>query len=118
MTATLTDSPQSLATGPAVHGRMRQQLLFLYLSHPNPTAQTVGWSFFDGTGRDRRASGDGDKPPYASVVAAMQDGWRVLQVAQQHPPYPGMEHRTSYLPFEFVLERLIDLDAGSAGIGA
>ncbi len=118
MTATLADLAQIQSVGPDAPRRIRQQLLFLYLTHPNPTAQTVGWSFFDGTGRDRRTSGDGDKPPYASVVAAMQDGWRVLQVAQQHPPYPGMEHRTSYLPFEFVLERLIDLDAGSAGIGA
>jgi hypothetical protein len=94
---------------PAAAGTLRQQLLFLYLSHPNPTAETVGWSLFDGTGRETRQSGDSDQPPYASVVAAMCDGWRVIQVAQQRPPYPGAEERTSYLPYEFVLERLIDL---------
>ncbi len=88
----------------------RQQLLFLYLSHPNPDAATVGWSFFDGTGAETRTSGDADAPPYATVLAAMRDGWRVLQVAQQHPPMPGLEHRTSYLPYEFILERLVETD--------
>jgi hypothetical protein len=42
------------------------------------------------------------------VVAAMQDGWRVMQVSQQIPPHPGMEHRTSYLPYEFILERMVE----------
>jgi hypothetical protein len=87
----------------------RQQLLFLYLSHPNPTSETIAWSLFDGAGREDRQAGDAEKPPYPSVVAAMRDGWRVIQVAQQLPPQPGMEHRTSYLPYEFVLERMVEV---------
>lgn len=87
---------------------IRQQLLFLYLSHPNPEADSIAWSFFDGTGSKKRTSGDADAPPYTSVIAAMQDGWRVMQVSQQMPPHPGMEHRTSYLPYEFILERMVE----------
>jgi len=94
----------ALATG----SKLRQQLLFLYLTHPNPTADTIGWSFFDGTAQEQRTTGDAEVPPYPSVLAAMQDGWRVMQVSQQLPPYPGMEHRTSYLPYEFILERLVE----------
>jgi len=88
---------------------VRQQLLFLYLTHPNPSAPTIAWSLFDGTGAVEGKSGDADTPPYASVLEAMKDGWRVMQVAQQQPAYPGMEHRTAYLPFEFILERLVEM---------
>ena len=88
---------------------VRQHLLFLYLTHPNPTATTIAWSLFDGTGAAQRMSGDADAAPYDSVLEAMKDGWRVMQVAQQQPAYPGMEHRTAYLPFEFILERLVEM---------
>jgi hypothetical protein len=89
-------------------GSLRQQLMFLYLSHANPTSRTTAWSFFDGTGKERWQTGDCDKSPYDSVVAAMQDGWRVIQVAQQQGPGLHAEHRTSYLQYEFVLERLVE----------
>ena len=36
----------------------------------------------------------------------MKDGWRVIQFPQQPPPYPGMELSTSYLPFEYILEKI------------
>jgi hypothetical protein len=90
--------------------KLRQQLLFLYLSHPSPDSQTVGWSLFDGSGREHHDAGTEDTPPYASVVAAMREGWRVLQVARQEPPALGLEQRTSFLPYEFVLERLVEID--------
>jgi hypothetical protein len=53
-------------------------------------------------------AGDADKPPYASVLAAMRDGWRVLQLPQLQPAAPGAEHDTSFLKYEFVLEKLVD----------
>jgi hypothetical protein len=92
--------------------RTRQQLLFLWLSHPNPPADAVAWSLFDGAAEPQRMSGDADTPPYPSVIAAMRDGWRVIQVAQQDPPALGLEQRTSYLPYEFILERLVEIDHG------
>ncbi|MBA2480749.1 MAG: hypothetical protein H0V44_08810 [Planctomycetes bacterium] len=87
---------------------LRQQLLFLYLSHPSPAADTIAWSRFDGASTEEHGSGDGEQPPYPSVLAAMRDGWRVIQVAQQAPPALGLEHRTAYLAYEFVLERLVE----------
>lgn len=109
---TATVSPSRAAAAMSV--RQRQQLLFLYLTHPNPSARVVGWSLFDGASDAERMSGDADEPPYDSALAAMRDGWRVFQVSQQHPPRLGEEHRTSYLPFEFVLERIVDLDPVSS----
>jgi hypothetical protein len=91
----------------------RQQLLFLYLTHAHPSSETIGWSLFDAAGDASTQAGDSDQPPYPSVLAAMRDGWRVIQVAQQQPAYPGMEQRTAFLPYEFVLERLVTPDQGN-----
>ena len=41
-----------------------------------------------------------------AVVAAMRDGWRVIQFPQQFPAYPGTEYTTSFLKFEYILEKL------------
>lgn len=95
-------------------GTVRQQLLFLCLATPNPSSAVVAWSFFDGTGRTRTMAGDTDQPPYGSVLAAMQDGWRVLQVPAVGAAAPGREHETGPLPYEFVLEKLVET-TGSRG---
>ena len=84
----------------------KQQLLILYGANPSPDSAVGAWSFFDGTGQKTHMAGDGDKPPYPSVLAAMRDGWRVIQLPQQFPAYPGMELSTSYLRWEYILEKL------------
>ena len=87
---------------------LRQQLLFLCLASPHLASPVVAWSFFDGTGRNQAMAGDADQPPYESVLAAMLDGWRVIQVPVPSAPAPGREHETSYLRFEYVLEKVFD----------
>ena len=82
----------------------RQELLFLYSENADLASSVVAWSRYSGAGRTYR-SGDSDEPPYDSVVAAMVDGWRVLQVSQQLPAPPGAEHTTAFLKFETLLER-------------
>ena len=93
--------------------KLRQQILILHLATSSLESRTVAWAFFDGTaGADKRQmqSGDSDEPPYPSVLAAMQDGWNVIQL----PPLPtyvtGHEHENGNLPYEYVLERKVDLD--------
>jgi hypothetical protein len=46
------------------------------------------------------------------VIEAMKDGWRVIQFPQLTPAYPGMELTTSYLRFEYILEKLEDISNG------
>ena len=87
---------------------LRQQLLFLCLANPHLASTVVAWSFFDGTGRSDAMAGDSDQPPYESVLAAMRDGWLVIQFPVLTAPAPGREHETSYLRFEYVLEKLFD----------
>ena len=91
--------------------QLRQQLLFLYLGNSNLEAAVVGWSFYDGTGKKKfEAAGESQEPPYKSVLDAMLDGWRVLQVPTLRAPQVGREYQVDYLDFEFVLEKLDAID--------
>jgi hypothetical protein len=53
-------------------------------------------------------AGDAAKPPYESVLAAMRDGWRVIQLPGLRAPARGAEHDTAFLEYEFVLEKLVE----------
>lgn len=85
---------------------LRQKLLILYSHTPDLNSNVTAWAIYDGTGKEYHTTGDSETPPYTSVLAAMKDGWRVIQLPQQFPAYPGMELTTSYLRFEYVLEKL------------
>ena len=88
---------------------LRQQLLVLYAATSSPESDVGAWSIFDGTGRQTHMAGDADAPPYPSVLAAMRDGWRVIQLPQLAAAAPGAEHDTSFLKYEFVLEKLVEV---------
>jgi hypothetical protein len=72
----------------------------------NACRSVVGWSSYDGTGTFAPTTGDSDEPPYLDGVAALRDGWRLLQASQPLPPHPGDEYGTSYLKHEFFFEKL------------
>ncbi|MFE2988508.1 hypothetical protein [Streptomyces sp. NPDC059262] len=88
---------------------LRQQVLVLYLSNSALDSRVVGWSRYDGTGRTTPTSGDSDEPPYESGVAALLDGWRLIQASQLVPPSPGHEFDVSFLKHEFFFERIVDV---------
>ena len=85
---------------------LKQKLLILYASNSSPDSPIGAWSLFDGTGREKHMAGDAEEPPYPSVLAAMRDGWRVIQLPQLGAPATGAEHATAFLQYEFVLEKL------------
>lgn len=85
----------------------RQQLMILHCASTDLLSPTVAWAVYDGaapSGAAPMRTGDAKEPPYLSVLEAMRDGWRVLQVPQP-PVVPGAEHETADLPFRFVLAR-------------
>jgi hypothetical protein len=90
---------------------LRQKVLVLYLANSALDSHVVGWSLYDGTGRTSPTTGDSDEPPYASGVAALRDGWRLIQAAQLIPPYPGHEYDVSFLKHEFFFERIAEMEA-------
>lgn len=85
----------------------KQQVLVLHSASTDLLASTVGWAFYDGAvppDAPQMRTGDAAEPPYDNVVAAMRDGWRVIQVPQPAVT-PGWEHQAEALPFQFVLTR-------------
>lgn len=99
------------ATVSASASTLRQQVLVLYLDNSALDSWVIGWSLYDGTGRTSPTTGDSDEPPYETGVAALRDGWRLIQAAQLIPPYPGHEYDVSFLKHEFLFEKLVDTAA-------
>ena len=93
----------------------RQQVLQLYTTNSSIGSHVVAWAFHDGT--DGRGPGLPDRdtaPPYATGLDALRDGWRLLQMSQLLPPRDGEQHSVSYLPFEFLLERMVEFEPAPA----
>lgn len=91
----------------------RQQVLYLWMQGSSLDDPVVGWSFHDGTagsGPQLPVHDDAGQPPYPIGTAALHDGWMLLQSAQLIAPAPGQEHLNSYLEYEFVFERRIDIE--------
>ncbi len=90
----------------------RQQILILYLTDSDLKSSIAAWSFFDGAGgkaADKFAITE-DAPPYRNVLEAMKAGWRVIQIAEMRPAYPGQEYHNTLLKYENVLERMVEVD--------
>ena len=96
---------------PSTTPTIRQQLLVLYLGTSSLDSSVIGWTRYDGTGRSHPTAGDSDDPPYAQGIVALQDGWRLIQMSQLLPHEKGNEYDVSYLPYEFLFERLVDISA-------
>jgi hypothetical protein len=91
-------------------GTVRQQVLVLYTATSALDDRVVAWSSYDGTGRTHPTMGDSDEPPYPTGLAALQDGWILLQASQLLPPAAGQEYDVSFLKHEFWFSRLVELD--------
>lgn len=86
----------------------RQQVLFLWLEHSDLDGRVVAWTFHDGA-----ATGDRmDEMPYANGVAALQDGWRLIQTSAVPLAMPGAEKSRGRLEHEFLFERLVPAAGG------
>ncbi len=86
----------------------RQNLLLLYLADSALDAPVIAWSSYDGTGATETMAGDSEEPPYKTGLAALRDGWRLIQMSQLTAHPPGTEFTTSYLKYEFIFEQLVD----------
>lgn len=80
----------------------RQDLLYLQASTTSVTGDVVGMLLVQ-DGQVSEGPTDPDEWPYPTVLAAMQDGWRVIQ-------FPDLalsldESRTYGLGYEFILEK-------------
>ena len=89
----------------------RQIIMILYLSNSALDSDVRGWTIYDGSGQTYPTTGDSETPPYPTGLAAMQDGWRVIQFPQLIPPGLDLEYSTSYYKFEYVFEKIVEVKA-------
>ncbi len=90
---------------------LRQKVMVLWLADSALDSPVVAWSEWDGTGATSHMAGDQSEPPYASGLAALRDGWRLVQASPLLPHPPGAEAQTSYLKYEFWFEQLVPATA-------
>jgi hypothetical protein len=93
--------------------KTRQQLLFLCLDHPELDSKTVAWALYDAAlSREELQMGTGSEvtPPYYSVLDAMRDGWKVMQVPQIQSFHRDHGNEPAHLPYEYVLQREVEID--------
>ena len=109
-TTTGTSVEESFAT-PSTTPTVRQQVMVLYLGTSALDSAVIGWTRYDGTGRSHPTTGDSDEPPYETGLAALVDGWRLLQMSQLLSHAEWHEYDTAYLPYEFLFEKLVDTRA-------
>ena len=83
----------------------KQLLLYLYSKSTNLRSPLGGWALYDATVPDEPILPSQD-PPYASVLDAVSDGWRIVQF-----PRPELYNFTdvdnTYLTYEFILEKFV-----------
>jgi hypothetical protein len=88
----------------------RQKVLVLYLADSALDANVIAWAQYDGTARAEHMAGDAAEPPYSTGLAALRDGWRLIQMAPMQAHAPGAEFTTAYLKYEFLFEQWVDVD--------
>jgi hypothetical protein len=87
---------------------VRQQVLQLWLAEAALDTAVIAWAFHDGC--EGRGPGlPGDAPPYGTAVAALCDGWCLLQAPSPQGATAGAEHLAGPLPNEYVFERRIEI---------
>lgn len=85
-------------------------MLVLYLANSALDSPVAAWSRYDGTGAIRHQAGGDEEPPYATGLAALQDGWRLIQASPLIDHNSGDEFRTGYFKYEFFFEKLVQVE--------
>lgn len=84
-----------------------QNILVLFQTTPGLDAQVVAWSRYEaskGTGITDLV--DEEEPPYGNAMAAMRDGWQVIQMSElKQRPSGDAAYEDGPLPYQTVLSR-------------
>jgi hypothetical protein len=82
-----------------------QMILYLYSKSTNMRSPLASWMLYDAT-QPQEPQLPSQEVPYASVLAAVADGWRIVQFPNAKLfAYQGVDN--DYLGFEFILEKMV-----------
>ena len=86
-----------------------QDIMVFYQTTPALTAAPVAWARYEASKGPIRDLVEEDDPPYADALAAMRDGWQVLQMSElkQYSAREGYE--LGPLPYQTVLSKFNEL---------
>ncbi len=102
-------APQAAPSGTGTaRGAGTERILVLWTADASLRSAVVSWASYGPEdlgleGLTAHQAGSTDEPPYPSVVAALADGWRLVQMSAPPSFPPGAELRTGHLPYEVVL---------------
>ena len=83
----------------------KQLILYLYSKSTNLRSPLGGWALYDPTAPDEPVLPSQDAP-YASVLDAVNDGWRIVQFPRPEL-YSFTDVDNTYLTYEFILEKYV-----------
>ncbi len=109
----LAESRQKLQTGDLTEADLqaletlltepRQLVLYLYSKSTNMRSAIASWALYDPTVPYEPTLPSQDVP-YASVIEAVNDGWRIVQFPRAEL-YQFSDVDNTYLGYEFILEK-------------
>jgi hypothetical protein len=89
----------------AIVEESRQLVLYLNSKSSNMRSPVASWMLYDAT-QPQEPTLPSQQPPYESVLAAVADGWRIVQFPDiKRYTYQGVNN--DYLGFEFILEKMV-----------
>ena len=83
-----------------------QDILVFFQTSPALDVEPAAWARYEaskGTGIDDLV--EEDEPPYKSALAAMRDGWQVIQMSELKHRVPEDGYELGPLPYQTVLAR-------------
>ena len=83
----------------------KQLLLYLYSKSTNLRSSLGAWALYDTTAPDEPVL-PSQEAPYASVLDAVNDGWRIVQFPRPEL-YNFSDVDNAYLGYEFILEKFV-----------
>ena len=88
-----------------------QDILVLFQTSPGLDSAAIGWSRYEASKGTRIIDlVDELEPPYENAMAAMRDGWQVVQMSVLKPRSPDDAYEDGPLPCQTVLAKYREIE--------
>ena len=93
-----------------------QDVLVLYQTSPGLDVTPGAWSWYEASkGTGIKDLVEESKPPYKNAMAAMRDGWQVIQMSEMKHYSAADGYELGPLPYQTVLSRFTELQEEEEG---
>ncbi len=92
-----------------------QDILVLYQTTPALDAKPAAWAYYEASRGPVRDLVEESEPPYPTAMAAMRDGWQVIQLPELKHRSPTDGYELGPLPYQIVLSKFNELQKEETG---